>query len=178
MWLQIVEESAQHEILPTGDELELREVRHVTEVVKKVATVKKAAKGASQQVEPETPASEMPRGAKRGGGRRDDTATRLDDELDEALKTPGRPGSVRRQQQEVVIEGDEEDEEMSSSSEEEEEEETEEEPSIDEDVLRVAMDEVGQDRDQVSIIAKNNFTDIHYIFHCIWFLLNAVCDSS
>lgn len=38
--LQIVEQTDQHEVLPTGDELDVREVREVTEVVKRVAVVR------------------------------------------------------------------------------------------------------------------------------------------
>ncbi|KAG7669757.1 putative Histone H2B.11 [Nannochloris sp. 'desiccata'] len=110
---KLVEETQMNELLPTGDEAEIQEVREVREVVKRVAVVrakkggKKKGAGAGMQVEEvhtsdeegaveeeeeeqEEQEEEAPAAAPRRSGRgvstrRQDTSARLGKELDEVM---------------------------------------------------------------------------------------------
>lgn len=143
---KLVEETQQNEILPTGDEAEVREVREVREVVKRVAVVRdKAAKGTKGAATPggaphveevptdeekeeerekeAAPAPKAHRRSGRVGGKRQDTATRLGEELDEVMargvdrgegtargaRRAGAPGAtVQTYEEEIMEEGGEE----------------------------------------------------------------------
>ena len=113
---KLVEETQQHEILPSGDDLEIRQVRSVSEVAKRVAVVKRGARATDHEeaeLEEEEEAPAQPRRSGRRG-----TAARLEEELGAAMQqdigaggpsaAPSRvpPGADVRRYQQVTIEGD------------------------------------------------------------------------
>lgn len=124
--MQLVEETQQQETLPSGDDVEIRQVRQVQEVVKRVAVVKKGrgrAAARAEEGEPEAEGQEeedMEAAAaagrlRRGGAGRADTDARLEEELGQAMREDlGEAGSsmrapqganVRRYEQVTVEEG-------------------------------------------------------------------------
>jgi hypothetical protein len=82
---KLVEETQQHETLPTGDEVELRETRAVNEIVKRVAVVhpRDAAPATEETQDAERGSRRRPAGPERTA--RGDTSARLEEELDAAM---------------------------------------------------------------------------------------------
>ncbi|GAB4821746.1 hypothetical protein N2152v2_008792 [Parachlorella kessleri] len=122
---KVMEQTTQQEETPEGDQVEVREIRQVTEVTKRVAVVKPGTRRRSKSDDAEAAAEdgEHPGDQGRKIGRRS-TRARLDEELDRAMhvdltpaggaagaatpeKKGGRGAGGRREVRTVIIEGDE-----------------------------------------------------------------------